>query len=167
MIFRKLTKFFYIDLFVILSIFLIDRISKIYVISLYGKNSSTELYVFKYFNITLIWNEGIAFGLFSFDQNNLYNLLTLMIALIIIVILIMIINSQGFKKYALLMILGGALGNLFDRIIYKAVPDFFDFHIAEFHWFIFNVADIFITIGVIFMVLFELNSNNQQNNEQI
>jgi signal peptidase II len=79
----------------------------------------------------------------------------------------MIINNQGFKKYALLMILGGALGNLFDRIIYKAVPDFIDFHIAEFHWFIFNVADIFITIGVIFMVLIEINSNNQQNNEQI
>ena len=167
MISKKLTKFFNIDLFVILSIFLIDRISKIYVISLYSKNSSTEFYTSKYLNITLIWNEGIAFGLFSFDQNNLYNLLTLIIALIIIVILIMIIKSQGFKKYALLMILGGALGNLFDRIIYKAVPDFIDFHIAEFHWFIFNVADIFITIGVIFMVLFELNSNNQQNNEQI
>ena len=133
MIFKKLTKFFYIDLFLILSIFLIDRISKIYVISLYGKNSSTELYVFKYFNITLIWNEGIAFGLFAFDQNNLYNLLTLIIALIALVILIMIINSQGFKKYALLMILGGALGNLFDRITYKAVPDFIDFHIGEIH----------------------------------
>ena len=165
MIFKKLTNFFYIDLFIISSIFLIDRISKIYVISFYDKNSSTELYMSKYLNITLIWNEGIAFGLFSFDQDNLYNLLTLIIALITIVILIMIINNQGFKKYALLMILGGALGNLFDRIIYKAVPDFIDFHIAEFHWFIFNVADIFITIGVIFMVLFELNSNNQQNNE--
>ena len=161
MIFKKLTNFFYIDLFIISSIFLIDRISKIYVISLYDKNSSTELYASKYFNIKLIWNEGIAFGLFSFDQNSLYTLLTLIIALITIVILIMIINSQGFKKYALLMILGGALGNLFDRINYKAVPDFIDFHLAEFHWFIFNVADIFITIGVIFMVLFELNSNNQ------
>ena len=162
MIFKKLTKFFYIDLFVILSIFLIDRISKIYVIGLYDKNSFIELYASKYLNITLIWNEGIAFGLFSFDQGNLYNLLSLIIAIITIVILIMIINSQGFKKYALLMILGGALGNLFDRIINKAVPDFMDFHIAEFHWFIFNVADIFITIGVIFMVLFELNSNNKQ-----
>ena len=167
MIFKKLTKFFYIDLFVILSIFLIDRISKIYVISLYEQNSSRELYSSKFLNINLIWNEGIAFGLLSFDQNNLYNLLTLIIAIITIVILIMIINNQGFKKYALLMILGGALGNLFDRIIYKAVPDFIDFHIAEFHWFIFNVADIFITIGVIFMVLFELNFNNQQNNEHI
>ena len=167
MIFKKLTKSLYIDLFIILSIFLIDRFSKIYVISLYDKNSFTELYASKYLNITLIWNEGIAFGLFSFDQDNLYNLLTLIIAIITIVILIMIINNQGFKKYALLMILGGALGNLFDRIIYKAVPDFIDFHIAEFHWFIFNVADIFITIGVIFMVLFELNSNNQKKNEKI
>ena len=163
----NLSKNFYISLIIIISIFALDRISKLYVIYESKKMYMTELYESEYLNITLIWNEGIAFGFFSFDQNNLYNLLTLFIALITIVILIMIINSQGFKKYALLMILGGALGNLFDRIIYKAVPDFIDFHIAEFHWFIFNVADIFITIGVIFMVLFELNFNNQQNNEHI
>ena len=160
----NLSKNFYISLIIIISIFALDRISKLYVIYESKKMYMTELYESKYLNITLIWNEGIAFGLFSFDQNNLYNLLTLIIALITIVILIMIINSQGFKKYALLMILGGALGNLFDRIIYKAVPDFIDFHIEEFHWFIFNVADIFITIGVIFMILIELNSNNQQKN---
>ena len=163
----NLSKNFYISLITITSIFALDRISKLYVIYESKKVYVTELYTSKYLNITLIWNEGIAFGLFSFDQNNLYNLLTLIIALITLVILIMIINSKGFKKYALLMILGGALGNLFDRIIYKAVPDFIDFHIAEFHWFIFNIADIFITIGVIFMILIELNSNNKQNNEQI
>ena len=163
----NLSKNFYISLIIIISIFALDRISKLYVIYESKKMYVTELYTSKYLNITLIWNEGIAFGLFSFDQDNLYNLLTLIIALIAIVILIMIINNQGFKKYALLMILGGALGNLFDRIIYKAVPDFIDFHIAEFHWFIFNVADIFITIGVIFMVLFEFNSNNQKKNEKI
>ena len=163
----NLSKNFYISLITITSIFALDRISKLYVIYESQKIYATELYVSKYLNINLIWNEGIAFGLFSFDQNNLYNLLTLIIALITLVILIMIINSKGFKKYALLMILGGALGNLFDRIIYKAVPDFIDFHIAEFHWFIFNVADIFITTGIIFMVIFELNFNNQQNNEQI
>lgn len=163
----NLSKNFYISLIIIISIFALDRITKLYVIYESKKVYVTELYTSKYLNITLIWNEGIAFGLFSFDQDNLYNLLTLIIALIAIVILIMIINNQGFKKYALLMILGGALGNLFDRIIYKAVPDFIDFHIAEFHWFIFNIADIFITIGVLFMVLFELNSNNQQNNEHI
>ena len=163
----NLSKNFYISLIVIISIFALDRISKLYVIYESKRIYSTELYASKYLNINLIWNEGIAFGFFSFHQNNLYNLLTLIIALITIVILIMIINSKSIKKYALLMILGGALGNLHDRIIYKAVPDFFDFHIAEFHWFIFNVADIFITIGVIFMILVELNSNNQKNNEQI
>jgi signal peptidase II len=114
----------------------------------------------------LIWNEGIAFGLFSFSQDNLYNLLTVIISIIILVILKMIINSKGIKKLGLLMIFGGALGNLFDRLFYKAVPDFIDFHVEEFHWFVFNVADIFITIGVIIMILFEAIFNNQKNNEQ-
>ena len=166
MIIKNLTKNFYTNLFIIFSIFIIDRITKIYVISVNGKNSYEDLYSSKFLNINLIWNEGIAFGLFSFSQNNLYNLLTLIISIIIIVILKMIINSYGIKKYGLMMIFGGALGNLFDRIFYKAVPDFIDFHIGEFHWFVFNVADIFITIGVIIMILYELILNNQKN-EQI
>jgi signal peptidase II len=166
MIIKNLTKNFYINLFIIFLIFIIDRITKIYVIGVNGKNSYEDLYSSKFLNINLIWNEGIAFGLFSFSQNNLYNLLTLIISIIIIVILKMIINSYGIKKYGLMMIFGGALGNLFDRIFYKAVPDFIDFHIGEFHWFVFNVADIFITIGVIIMILYELILNNQKN-EQI
>ena len=163
MIIKNLTKNFYINLFIIFSIFIIDRITKIYVISANGKNSYEDLYSSKFLNINLIWNEGIAFGLFSFSQDNLYNLLTLIISIIIIVILKMIINSYGIKKYGLMMIFGGALGNLFDRIFYKAVPDFIDFHIGEFQWFVFNVADIFITIGVIIMILYELILNNQKN----
>ena len=163
MIIKNLTKNFYINLFIIFSIFIIDRITKIYVIGVNGKNSYEDLYSSKFLNINLIWNEGIAFGLFSFSQNNLYNLLTLIISIIIIVILKMIINSYGIKKYGLMMIFGGALGNLFDRIFYKAVPDFIDFHIGEFHWFVFNVADIFITIGVIIMILFESIFNEQKN----
>ena len=166
MIIKNLTKNFYISLFIIFSIFIIDRITKIYVIGVNSKNSYEDLYSSKFLNINLIWNEGIAFGLFSFSQNNLYNLLTLIISIIIIVILKMIINSYGIKKYGLMMIFGGALGNLFDRIFYKAVPDFIDFHVEEFHWFVFNVADIFITIGVIIMILFELILDNQKNNEQ-
>jgi signal peptidase II len=166
MINKNLTKNFYINLFIIFFVFIIDRISKIYVINLNNKFLSSELYSSKFLNINLIWNEGIAFGLFSFTQNNLYNLLTLIISIIIIVILKMILDSQGIKKYGLMMIFGGALGNLFDRIFYKAVPDFIDFHIEEFHWFVFNVADIFITIGVIIMILFEIIFNNQKNNEQ-
>ena len=166
MIIKNLTKNFYINLFIIFSIFIIDRITKIYVVSVNGKNSYEDLYSSKFLNINLIWNEGIAFGLFSFNQNNLYNLLTLIISIIVIVILKIIIKSYGIKKYGLMMIFGGALGNLFDRIFYKAVPDFIDFHIGEFHWFVFNVADIFITIGVIIMILYELILNNQKN-EQI
>ena len=162
MIIKNLTKNFYTNLFIIFSIFIIDRITKIYVVSVNGKNSYEDLYSSKFLNINLIWNEGIAFGLFSFNQNNLYNLLTLIISIIIIVILKMIINSYGIKKYGLMMIFGGALGNLFDRIFYKAVPDFIDFHIGEFHWFVFNVADIFITIGVIIMILFETILNDQK-----
>ena len=166
MIVKNLPKNFYIDLFIIISIFILDRISKIYVINFDIKNSSTDVYTSKFLNINLIWNEGIAFGLFSFNENNLYNLLTVIILIIILVILKMIIKSQGIKKYGLLMIFGGALGNLFDRLFYKAVPDFIDFHVEGFHWFVFNVADIFITIGVIIMILFELILNNQKNNEQ-
>ena len=79
----------------------------------------------------------------------------------------MITQSQGLQKYSLLMILGGALGNVFDRILYKSVPDFIDFHINEFHWFIFNVADIFITTGVICMILTELIASNKKKNEDI
>ena len=166
MIIKNLTKNFYINLFIIFSIFIIDRTSKIYVINFDIKKSSTELYTSKFLNINLIWNEGIAFGFFSFNENNLYNLLTLIISIIILVILKMIINSKGIKKYGLLMIFGGALGNLFDRLFYKAVPDFIDFHVEEFHWFVFNVADIFITIGVIIMILFEIILGNQKKNEQ-
>jgi signal peptidase II len=125
-------------------------------------NYSSELYQSKYLNITLVWNEGIAFGLFSFDQNHLYNLLTLIISIIVFIVFIMMIKSYGLKKYSLIMIFGGALGNLYDRIFFKAVPDFIDFHISNFHWFIFNIADIFITVGVIFMILHELIVNNNK-----
>ena len=147
-------------------IFLIDRISKIYVINLDKKFFGSEIFSSKYLNISLIWNEGIAFGLLSFDQDNLYNLLTFLIILIIFFIIVMIIKSSGFKKYALLLILGGALGNIFDRLMYKAVPDFIDFHVGDFHWFIFNVADIFVTLGVIFMILLEFIDNDKVNDQK-
>ena len=152
---------FYINLTIIFSIFILDRLTKIYVIYLDKINSSSEIFSSKFLNIYLIWNEGIAFGLFSFDENNLYNFLTLIILIIIFVILYMIYKNSGFKKYSLLFIFGGALGNVFDRIIYRAVPDFIDFHIGNFHWFIFNVADIFITVGVIFMIFLELTAKKQ------
>ena len=155
------SKTFYINLLIIFLIFTLDRLTKIYVIYLDKINSGSDIFSSKFLNLYLIWNQGIAFGLFSFDENNLYNFLTLIILIIIFVILYMISKSSGFKKHSLLLILGGALGNVFDRIIYKAVPDFIDFHIGNFHWFIFNVADIFITVGVIFMIFLELTVKKQ------
>ena len=149
-------KTFYINLIIILSIFILDRLTKLCVIYLDKINSGSEIFSSKFLNVYLIWNEGIAFGLFSFNENYLYNFLTLFILIIIFSILYMISKSSGIKKYSLLMILGGALGNVFDRIIYKAVPDFIDFHVGNFHWFIFNVSDIFITLGVIFLIYEEI-----------
>ena len=161
--FKITNKNFYINLIIIFSIFILDRLTKLYVIYLDKINSSSEIFSSKFLNIYLIWNEGIAFGLFSFNEKNLYNFLTLFILIIVFVILYMTSKSSGFKKYSLLMILGGALGNVFDRIIYKAVPDFIDFHIGNFHWFIFNFADIFITIGVIFLIILEFTVINKNN----
>ena len=163
----NVNKTFFINLIIILFIFVLDRLSKLYIIYLDKINNGSEIFQSKFLNIYLIWNEGIAFGLFSFDQNNLYNFLTIFILIIILVILNMISKSSGFKKYSLLMIFGGALGNVFDRIIYKAVPDFIDFHIGNFHWFIFNLADVFISLGVIFMIMYELFLSNKKNHENI
>jgi len=160
--FNFFQKNFYINFFIVITIFILDRASKIYVIDFYKNNLGNDLLDSKYLNIRLIWNEGIAFGLFSFDQEFLYNSLTFLIGSVIIIIFIMIKKNQGMKKYSLLMILGGAIGNFYDRVFFKAVPDFLDFHIGNFHWFIFNVSDIFITIGVILMIVLELISNKKE-----
>ena len=156
-----INKNFFINSSFILLIFLLDRISKIYVIYLDKKFFGSEIYSSKFLNIELYWNTGIAFGLFSFSENYLYNLLTFLIVIVIMIVIFMIAKSKDFKKYPLLMILGGALGNLVDRIFFKAVPDFIDFHIQNLHWFIFNVADIFISLGIIFMILLEIIANNK------
>jgi len=162
MIEKILRKSFIISSLLVFSIFLLDRLSKIYVIYLDKKFLGSELFSSKFLNIRLIWNEGIAFGLLSFDQENLYNLLTILISLIVLVILYLIFKSKGIAKYALLMIFSGALGNLYDRILYKAVPDFIDVHINGYHWFIFNISDIFISIGVIIMIFFEILTNKKK-----
>ena len=162
MILINLNKNFLINVFLISLIFLLDRISKIYVINLNQKLLGSEIFSSNYLNIILIWNEGIAFGLFSFSQTIMYDLLTLFISVVIIVLLIMLIKSNDLRKYPLLMIFGGAIGNLYDRVFYKAVPDFIDVHVNNFHWFIFNVADIFISIGVIFMILIEIIGNKKK-----
>lgn len=162
MILRFFSKNFYLSLLLLTIIFTLDRASKIFVIYLNNKYDNSELYTSKFLNISLVWNEGIAFGLFSFEKNYLYHSMTVVISLVILIVLMMMIKSSSFKKYSLCMILGGALGNLFDRIFYKAVPDFIDFHINSFHWFIFNFADIFITLGVFSMILAEFFVKNKK-----
>ena len=150
-----------INLITVISIFLIDRISKIYVIKLDNNFNGAEIFSSNFLNIYLIWNEGIAFGLLSMADSELYNFISILISVIILVIIFMIFRAEGIKKFALLMILGGAIGNLYDRIIFGAVPDFIDFHVGNFHWFIFNFADVFITVGVFFMILIEFACNNK------
>ncbi len=159
MILKNLNKNLLVNLALVLSIFLFDRFSKIYVIYLDKKLLGSEIFSSKFLNINLIWNEGIAFGLFSFSNKNSYNAFTILILLVILAIFFFIIKSKGLERYSLLMILGGALGNFFDRIFTNAVPDFIDFHIGNLHWFIFNIADIFITLGVVFMIILELFKN--------
>ena len=156
MILRFFSKKFYIYLFFVFLIFISDRLSKIYIINESLKNLDNLIFNSTYLNIRLIWNEGIAFGLLSFDDKALYHSLSLLILVIILVIIYMIIKSEGLKKFSLMLILGGALGNFYDRIAYGAVPDFMDFHVNGFHWFIFNIADIFISIGVFALILIEI-----------
>jgi len=162
MIFKKyLNKKFYLNLLSILSIFFFDRITKKIVISLDQENFGQSISLSEYLNISLIWNQGVAFGLFSLDNIFTYNIFTFFICIVIFVIFIMLLKSNGFKKFSLILIFSGGIGNLYDRIFFKGVPDFLDFHIGEFHWFIFNIADIFITLGVIFMILFEIFDNKK------
>jgi len=147
---------FLLNFIFVFILFCIDRFSKIYVIELVEKTEVSEIYLTSLLNIYLVWNTGIAFGLFSFSNEITYHLFTALIILINLIIIYLIIVTKDFRKYFFLLILGGSFGNLFDRLYYGSVPDFVDFHIGNFHWFIFNIADIFITMGVICLILAEL-----------
>ena len=152
-----------LNIIIISVIFLIDRVSKLYILKVAELENTVDIYINSYLNFYLIWNKGIAFGLFSFDENFIYNMITFVITIIIIIVIIMMINANGFRKYCLIFVLGGSIGNIFDRIYYTAVPDFIDFHINDFHWFVFNVADIFITLGIICLIFDEIFANNKKN----
>ena len=154
-----------VDFSIIIFIFLIDRVSKLFIINSPETYEQYGISVTSFLNFNLIWNEGIAFGLFSFDEKLYYNFLTIFICLITIVIIWLMFRSEGFEKLSYTMIIGGSLGNIFDRIFYSAVPDFIDFHINNFHWFIFNVADIFITLGIISLITIEILINKKVKNE--
>ena len=141
---------------IILTIFLFDRFAKIYLINLQSTGTDIDFYIFPFLNFYLIWNTGIGFGLASMESNIYYHILTLIIAIVNIGLIFFLIKSKGINAYLITLIIGGSLGNLFDRIYYYAVPDFIDLHIGEYHWFVFNVADIFITTGIIGLILVEL-----------
>ena len=143
------------NFFFIVTIFVIDRLSMYFILNSFDNNEKQEIIITSFLSFNLIWNDGIAFGLFSFNEKIYYDFLTGLIIAITIIIFWMIIKSKELEKISFMMIFGGSLGNIFDRIYYRSVPDFIDLHFFNFHWFIFNVADIFITTGVIFLIFFE------------
>ena len=144
----------------ILTIFLLDRVSKIIIINLENFYGVDNYYLTSFLNFELIWNDGIAFGMLSFNDQVYYNIITSIIILITLVVFLVMINSSGIQKYGFMLVFSGSLGNLFDRLYYSSVPDFIDIHFNNFHWFIFNVADIFITLGVFLLIYTEFLKKN-------
>ena len=141
---------------IILIIFFFDRLTKLYLINLQASGIDIDFYIFSFLNFYLIWNTGIGFGLASMETTIYYHILTTIIVFVNLGLIYFLLKSKGVYVYLLATIIGGSLGNLFDRIYYYAVPDFIDLHLGNYHWFIFNVADIFITVGIIGLILIEL-----------
>ena len=141
---------------IILIIFFFDRVTKIYVMNLQSSDVDVDFYILPFLNLFLVWNSGIGFGLISLDANIFYHMLTTIIIIINLVLIFFVVRAKGIYVYLLAFIIGGSLGNLFDRVYYFAVPDFIDLHLGNFHWFTFNIADIFITVGIIGLILTEL-----------
>jgi len=145
-----------LNLLILILIFFIDRLTKIYILNLAEIENSVDIYITPYLNLYLVWNKGIAFGLFSMNESIFYNLITFIIGIIILIIFYMIFKKNNIQRYFLLLIAGGAMGNFYDRLFYTAVPDFIDLHFYGYHWFVFNIADIFISLGVFCLILDEL-----------
>ena len=141
---------------IIFIIFFFDRLTKLYLVNLQASGTDIDFYIFPFLNFYLIWNTGIGFGLASMEANIYYHILTTIIVFVNLGLIYFLLKSKGIYVYLLATIIGGSLGNLFDRIYYYAVPDFIDLHLGNYHWFIFNVADIFITAGIIGLILIEL-----------
>ena len=148
---------------IILSIFFFDRITKLYLLNLQAKGVDIDFYIFPFLNFYLIWNTGIGFGLGAMEANIYYHMLTVIILLVNIVLIIFLIKSKDISIYLIAIVIGGSIGNLFDRIYYHAVPDFIDVHFYNYHWFVFNVADIFITLGIIGLMVVEIFKKDEIN----
>ncbi|WP_415299770.1 signal peptidase II [Candidatus Pelagibacter sp. Uisw_134_02] len=160
-------KNFSLNMIILIIIFFADRLSKIYILKIVELENSVDIYITSYLNLYLIWNKGIAFGLLSINENIIYSIITCLIGIIILIILLTMWKNDNIQRYFLALIAGGALGNLYDRIVYTAVPDFIDFHFYGFHWFVFNVADIFITVGVVCLILDEVFFNSIRNDKNV
>ena len=141
---------------IVFSIFFLDRATKIYLLNLQESGTDIDFYIYSLLNFYLVWNTGIGFGLAAMESNIYYHVLTSIILIVNIGLIFFLVKSKGIYAYLLALIIGGSLGNLFDRIYYYAVPDFIDLHIGNYHWFIFNIADIFITVGIIGLISVEL-----------
>jgi len=141
---------------IILAIFFFDRFTKIYLINLQSAGTDIDFYIFPFLDFNLIWNSGIGFGLAAMETNIYYHIITTIIVFVNAGLIYFLVKSKGIYGYLFALIIGGSLGNLLDRIYYYAVPDFIDLHLGNYHWFIFNVADIFITVGIIGLILVEL-----------
>ena len=159
-------KKFSLNLIILITVFFIDRLTKLYILKLAEVEKSVDIYVTSYLNLYLIWNKGIAFGLLSINESIIYNFITIIIGIIILIIFFMMWKNDNIQRFFLVLVAAGALGNFYDRIVYTAVPDFIDLHFQGFHWFVFNVADIFITIGVFCLILVEFFNNNKITNEK-
>ena len=153
----------FLKLSIILIIFTLDRVSKSYIINLFNETQLNEIYLLKFININFIWNEGIAFGLLNFGNQLIYNLISGLIAIISLIILFLVFKNKNYSGYFFAMVFGGSIGNLYDRIKFSAVPDFIDLHYNNFHWFIFNIADIFITLGILCLIYDEVFLEKKRN----
>ena len=146
---------------IILAIFFTDRVTKFYLLNLQAEGIDIDFYIYSFLNFYLVWNSGVGFGLASMEANIYYHIVTAIIVIVNIGLIYFLVKSKGGYAYLIALIIGGALGNLLDRIYYHAVPDFIDLHLANYHWFIFNVADIFITLGIIGLILAELTKKEK------
>jgi len=149
---------------IILSVFLFDRATKLYLINLQMSGIDIDFYIYPFLNFYMVWNSGLGFGLASMEANIYYHILTLFIGIVNVVLVFFLVKTKGVYSYLIALIIGGSLGNLFDRIYYYAVPDFIDLHLGNYHWFVFNVADIFITLGIIGLILTEILKKEKVSN---
>ena len=148
-----------ISLVIIILVFIFDRLSKIKIVD--HQSIGESVFINDYLNFNLIWNTGVGFGLFSQNANLYYHAISSLIFMVIVFLFYLTIKANFTDKTLFSLIIGGALGNFYDRIYYYAVPDFIDFHINDFHWFTFNIADIFITVGVVVLIVKDLTLNKK------